>query len=131
MRRCKIEYACISCVGRLRHNNEDNFCCAGQIRADFNSTDEVELSGTAAPDTNELFAVFDGMGGEACGEIASYTAAAHAAEFVKDRMNYEEYLYELAERLNDKVREEADNRSGNHGYDRGYASGIGKYHIYP
>lgn len=108
MRRNIIEYACVCSVGRRRRNNEDNFYCDGQIREDVNSLDDVLLSGEVSADTNELFAVFDGMGGEACGEVASYTAAAESRAFAQSRMEYEEYLYELAERLNERVREETE-----------------------
>ena len=111
MRRYKVEYACVCNVGRLRRNNEDNFYCDGQIRNDVDSIAETAFSGTVYSDTNELFAVFDGMGGEACGEIASYTAAAEARLFAEQRGSYEEYLYELAERLNERVREETEERS--------------------
>ena len=58
-----------------------------------------------------MFAVFDGMGGEACGEIASFVAASHSELFARDRERYEEYLYELSELLNEKVREETEARS--------------------
>ena len=98
-------------VGRLRRNNEDNFYCDGKIREDVFSNDEVAFSGVVRSDTNELFAVFDGMGGEACGEVASFVAASHAELFTRDRAQYEVYLYELAELLNDKVREETEARS--------------------
>ena len=111
MRRNKVEYACVCSVGRRRKNNEDNFYCDGQIREDVNSLDDVELSGEVSADSNELFAVFDGMGGEACGEIASFVAADEARRFAESRMDYEEYLYELAERMNEKVREETEARS--------------------
>ncbi len=111
MRRNIVEYACVCSVGRRRRNNEDNFYCDGHIREDVNSLDDVLLSGEVSADTNELFAVFDGMGGEACGEVASYTAAYEARAFTQSRMEYEEYLYELAERLNEKVREETEARS--------------------
>ena len=111
MRRNIVEYACVCSIGRRRRNNEDNFYCDGQIREDVNSLDDVLLSGEVSADTNELFAVFDGMGGEACGEVASYTAAYEARAFTQSRMEYEEYLYELAERLNEKVREETEARS--------------------
>ena len=111
MRRNKVEYVCVCSVGRRRKNNEDNFYCDGQIREDVNSLDDVELSGEVSADSNELFAVFDGMGGEACGEIASFVAADEARRFAESRMDYEEYLYELAERMNEKVREETEARS--------------------
>ena len=58
-----------------------------------------------------MFAVFDGMGGEACGEVASFVAASHSQLFAQDRIHYEEYLYELADLLNEKVREETEARS--------------------
>ena len=111
MRKFKVEYACLSTVGKVRRNNEDNFYCDGHIRDDIYSTEDASCSGTVGSDTNELFAVFDGMGGEACGEIASFVAATHSELFVRDRMEYEEYLYELAELLNEKVREETEARS--------------------
>lgn len=106
-----VEYACICSLGRIRRNNEDNFCCGGRIREDIYSNDEVAFSGAVSSDTNELFAVFDGMGGEACGEVASFVAASHSELFARDRGQYEEYLYELAELLNEKVREETEARS--------------------
>lgn len=98
-------------MGKVRRNNEDNFYCDGRIREDIHSTEESVLSGCVASDTNELFAVFDGMGGEACGEVASFVAAHHSELFARDRAAYEEYLYELAEYLNEKVHEETEARS--------------------
>ena len=111
IRKHMIEYACVCAVGRVRRNNEDNFYCDGHLREDIYSNDDTVLSGVVASDTNELFAVFDGMGGEACGEVASFVAASHAELFVRDRGSYEEYLYELAEYLNEKVTEETAARS--------------------
>ena len=110
-KRFEIEYAALCTLGRVRRNNEDNFYCGGRIREDINSTDDAAVSGTVYSDTNELFAVFDGMGGEACGEVASFVAASHAESFARDRMHYEVYLYELAELLNEKVCEETAARS--------------------
>ena len=106
-----IEYACICNVGRIRRNNEDNYYCDGNIREDIYSNDETELSGTVGSDTNELFSVFDGMGGEACGEVASFVAASHSKLFAENRLEYKEYLYELAEHLNEKIAEETEARS--------------------
>lgn len=111
IKKYNIEYACVCSVGKLRRNNEDNFYCDGHIREDIYANDDVAFSGVVSSDTNELFAVFDGMGGEACGEVASFVAASHARLFVHDRAQYEEYLYELSEHLNEKVREETEARS--------------------
>lgn len=111
IRKYQIDYACVCSVGKVRRNNEDNFYCDGHIREDIYSNEDVELHGTVSSDTNELFAVFDGMGGEACGEVASFVAASHAELFAQDRMQYEVYLYELSQHLNEKVREETEARS--------------------
>lgn len=111
MRGKKIEYACLSSVGKIRRNNEDNFCCDGHIREDANSVEDAACSGAVSAEDNTLFAVFDGMGGEACGEVASLIAAQESERFIHSRAHFEEYLYELAELLNERVREETEARS--------------------
>lgn len=71
-----ISYSCISHVGYCRKKNQDNYLCNGQYRTDVNSkTDSVEKSESAVPC---IFGVFDGLGGEAMGEIASFLAAGEA-----------------------------------------------------
>jgi len=69
-----IECAYISHIGRIRANNEDNFWCMGDyLEAEHFSSDikTIMVQQSEIP----VFAVFDGMGGEANGEIASYIAA--------------------------------------------------------
>lgn len=111
MRKNKIEYAVISAVGKVRRNNEDNYCCCGHIREDVNSTADSSFSGIADAKDNELFAVFDGMGGEACGEVASYIAAGTSMVFTRAKDAYTEYLQQLAVLINDKIREGTEARS--------------------
>ncbi len=111
MKNRTAEYACLSSVGRLRRNNEDNFYCGGHIREDVNSVEDIAFCGEFDGDSNSLFAVFDGMGGESCGEVASYIAASACAAFVRGGRHKGEYLYELSERLNDKIRQETEDRS--------------------
>ncbi len=106
-----IEYGCACTVGKVRRNNEDNFYCAGDFRLDCDSLDDVVLGGKVKSIDNELFAVFDGMGGEACGEIASFVAAQHCKVFCEDKAQYQEDLYELSNKLNDRVLEETEARS--------------------
>lgn len=59
-------------TGKCRENNEDCFYLDGTVSPCGADEFSAEKS-SAAP--VQLFAVFDGMGGEACGEIASTTAA--------------------------------------------------------
>lgn len=67
-----LHAAVISHVGRVRSNNEDNFYLQGQIRQDVDQLNtRAQFSG---PDAQVLFAVADGMGGEAQGEFASLAA---------------------------------------------------------
>lgn len=57
-------------VGKKRGNNEDNFYLAGVTVDSVN-----DISATQAEASKTTFAIFDGMGGEAAGEMASQTAA--------------------------------------------------------
>ncbi|WP_407384577.1 PP2C family protein-serine/threonine phosphatase [Ruminococcus sp.] len=111
MRKNKIEYAVVSATGKVRRNNEDNYCCCGKIREDVNAVTDSVHSGMTDAAANELFAVFDGMGGEACGEVASYIAASSAMLFTRAKDAYGEYLKELAAFINDKIREGTEARS--------------------
>ena len=64
-------YAC-SDQGRIRSNNEDNFYVSGTIRQNVDQS-HMECSG-CFEGQRFLFAVCDGMGGEANGELASLAA---------------------------------------------------------
>lgn len=107
----KVEYAVVCSTGKIRKNNEDNFYCAGHIREDVNAVADVAYSGKVDADLNELFAVFDGMGGEACGEVASYVAASESLQFTRAKDAYQEYLKPLAALINTKICEETEARS--------------------
>lgn len=111
MRNNKVDYAVVCATGKVRRNNEDNFYCGGHFREDVNSVADAAFSGQVDANANELFAVFDGMGGEACGEIASLVAARQSAVFLRGKDAYVDYLGELCELLNTKIREETENRS--------------------
>lgn len=75
----EIVYSCISHIGNVRSINQDNFICNGTHMKTEDSEIVFPLSGTVVTKTPTLFGIFDGMGGEECGEIASYIAAKEAA----------------------------------------------------
>jgi protein phosphatase len=103
----KLEAACGCNMGKIRRNNEDNFLfdsrCLEPVNGGLASPLVMET-----PLRNDLcVAVFDGMGGENFGELASYTAAERlqqmtagkAAFFVPDM----ETITETVEALNNAV----------------------------
>ena len=80
----QISYGCVSPVGRRRRMNQDNFLCAGKY-ARLEPTDSTltPISGEVNSGQNALFGVFDGMGGEERGEMASYLAAKAAFDTMR------------------------------------------------
>lgn len=78
--RYKICYSCLSHIGNIRSMNQDNFICDGRYM-DMNGTSiDFPLCGTKSSDDMSIFGIFDGMGGEECGEIASYIASQNASD---------------------------------------------------
>jgi protein phosphatase len=69
-------------TGRVRSNNEDNLYCGGATLTPDNRDLPFALSGGA--DAPCVFAVCDGMGGEADGEFASLAAVTALAEHAKE-----------------------------------------------
>lgn len=72
-------------VGRLREHNEDSFVLADlslRTRVDSQGLERASLGPSGA-----LFAVCDGMGGAAAGEVASKLAAEHLYESLIDLLS--------------------------------------------
>ncbi len=78
----KIHYSCLSHIGNVRNINQDNFVCDGRCIENAEAVIEFPLCGTKTSKESSVFGVFDGMGGEECGEIASYIASKVATEIV-------------------------------------------------
>lgn len=74
-----IHYSCISHIGNVRRINQDNFICDGHYIETSETNIFFPLCGIKSSKEISIFGVFDGMGGEECGEKASYLAAKNAA----------------------------------------------------
>lgn len=106
----EIAYSCISHIGNVRSRNQDNFICDGAYLKTDDSKMVFPLNGTVCTKTPTLFGIFDGMGGEECGEIASYIAAKEASvtPLSKDGVLT---LTEYCKQANTKICEYAENNS--------------------
>jgi protein phosphatase len=104
----QIKYAYTSHTGKVRANNEDNFWCCGNYMPAENQGIEGIVEGNKNVLMQPLFAVFDGMGGESCGEMAAYLAAKACGKWKqKHKMHRpkskEEALSELCREMNEAV----------------------------
>jgi serine/threonine protein phosphatase PrpC len=108
--RYEINYAGFCIQGLVRKNNEDNIWCRDHCLEMIHIDEEKNLNGSISSDSGAAFAVFDGMGGEECGEMASYIAAKEFGTFSKqkdcDSPNCEK---ELCRQMNKKILDYADN----------------------
>jgi len=82
--------ACGCNIGRIRRNNEDNFCFNGIVLQPENDGMKNVLFLSDSLEIPAYFAVFDGMGGEAFGEVASYIAA----ETLKAKLSVKDHVPE-------------------------------------
>lgn len=104
----QIEYAYTCHIGKIRNNNEDNFwCCGDSLEAQNQGMSHIR-SGYMKQSEYPLLAVFDGMGGESCGEMAAFLAAEACGEDFKTakdgiRNDPEEFLNEICESMNQAI----------------------------
>ena len=69
----KIEGLAVTHAGKVRRNNEDNYYLFGSWREDVHVKEQSVRKAVTAGQL--LAAVYDGMGGEEAGEVASLLAA--------------------------------------------------------
>lgn len=115
-----IEAACCCHMGKVRKNNEDNFYFEGKcLEAENNGLKNPVYIATPVK-RGLCYAVFDGMGGENYGEIASFAAARQMQQTKRTLGDYllseEKYLNRLSLNLNEAVlqakREQRTDRMG-------------------
>jgi len=87
-----IEYFCVSHKGNLRSTNQDNFYCLNEYMPSDNNGSDGVINGVARSMDTPVFAVFDGMGGEECGEVAAYIAAKQISECKFEHTSHLELL---------------------------------------
>lgn len=104
--RFKVRYSCTSHIGKCRKINQDNYLCGGKF-AELDDKRTYPLTGSFSVSTGELLGVFDGMGGEMCGEQAAYIAAKEAAQ-TQITSSPAETLYEFCKKANDLICNYAD-----------------------
>lgn len=97
-----ILFSCVSHIGRRRSMNQDNFICNGQYIASEEDSIKFPLEGCMTVHAPLFFGVFDGMGGEECGEIASLIAAQQAAKTVIGKHPTDDFLKYCTE-ANEKI----------------------------
>ena len=104
-----IQAACGCHIGKRRSNNEDNFLFDGKCLEEGNSGLHHPAILEDSLKNGATFAVFDGMGGENYGEVASYAAArqmqATQRNFADFLIPEKKYLERLTAQLNDAVLE--------------------------
>ena len=76
-----IDYAFFSHQGKIRKMNQDNVICGGLFLPAVHGSMEAVRSLKAVTDQPCFMGVFDGMGGEERGEMASFIAAETATEW--------------------------------------------------
>lgn len=74
----RIKYSCVTHIGKLRPVNQDNYVCEKAFHLPDNTDDGNIIHGIVPLNAPHLFAIFDGLGGEECGEQASLIGAQEA-----------------------------------------------------
>lgn len=113
--RYTIHFSCESNVGKCRAINQDNFICNGKYMRQDESTVCYKLSGSFSNEEPGILGVFDGIGGEAHGEIASLIAAAAASQMTPGE-NPVQQVRDLCFIANDRICDFArENQTGSMG----------------
>ncbi|MDD3219246.1 MAG: serine/threonine-protein phosphatase [Lachnospiraceae bacterium] len=116
-----IVSACTCHMGKIRGNNEDNLYFNGKYLPADNGNIEYPWSWEGSSENMKVFAVFDGIGGELKGELASYISANVLAELVEQSKSHEvnpgDFLKKAIEEMNrcvcEQTRKECISRMGN------------------
>lgn len=105
--RFSMDAACGCNMGKVRKNNEDNFFFDDKCLEPDNQGLRNVVSFSDTVKNGMMLAVFDGMGGENYGEVASFTAARKMQSVTRTFTDYfvseSKFLNKLTRQLNDAV----------------------------
>lgn len=104
----KMEAACISHMGCIRENNEDNFYFQNSFLDMEHGTMKEAIRDSFSTERIKSVAVFDGMGGENAGETASYVAAQTFSEVCRIQNISKSGFKKIIDTLNIKVCKKAE-----------------------
>lgn len=103
----KLDAACFCSIGKVRKNNEDNFYFNGYCLKQDNHGLKEPIIMSKRLSTTCGVAIFDGMGGENFGEVASFAAADCMGRTKRRRKEFlipdEQYYNDLCLRINQSV----------------------------
>ena len=103
----RFSLACLSDTGVVREHNEDNFAFFGNVMPIEHQSSVVYALDVPA-DSSFSVAVFDGIGGEAAGEFASFAAATSLDEYIEGVNIWDEAsILSAYDHMNNAVLEEA------------------------
>lgn len=114
----RLSAACGCDIGKRRGNNEDNFYFDGHyLPAENHALDQI-LTQDCRLEQAVDFAVFDGMGGQAEGQIASHLAAAVFSSVRRNNSfetDAQKFLRDVTEQMTSTVWHQADESFSNMG----------------
>ena len=102
----RLESACISHIGTVRKKNEDNVFFNGILLQKDNSGTQFVWTDILNSRNESVYAVFDGMGGESMGELASHLAATQLENSMNNKLLFtttENFLLAYAHKANDHI----------------------------
>ena len=116
--RFMLEAACGCHRGKKRNNNEDNFYFDGKCLERGNNGLKNPAWSVQPVRQGMCYALFDGMGGENFGEMASFAAARKMQQIDRAAEDYfvpeRKYLREMVWQLNDEVEQLKKNLKTSH-----------------
>ena len=102
----KISAAVSVDKGLIRNNNEDNFYFNGKYLSEENRDDSQTLT-AASSSAVQMYGVFDGMGGEARGEEASFISAQVLRKYhkkvVTKELEFDDAVFSAVEEANKRI----------------------------